>query len=126
APRSHQGGHRAPRPLRVAAAGPLQPGPHGSDALASRPGRVSSYGLRKRAHADRLPMRAESHGIGLALPGGPMRLQIRRTSIVFIVTLAAGLAFPLVAALHADFVATDPGVRGGPPGAGGPLPGVSR
>jgi CxxC motif-containing protein (DUF1111 family) len=55
-----------------------------------------------------------------------MRLQIGRTSIVLIVMLAAGLAFPLVAALHADFVATDPGVRGGPSGAGGPLPGASR
>ena len=55
-----------------------------------------------------------------------MHIQPRRTSTVLALILALGFAFPLVAALHADFVATDPGVRGGPPGAGGPLPGVSR
>src|SRR5207247_8608990 len=33
AARPHQGGHGAPRPLRLAPAGPLQPRPHGPDAL---------------------------------------------------------------------------------------------
>jgi len=54
---------------------------------------------------------------------GPTRRQIRRASAVSIFLLAVSLA--IVAALRADFVATDPGVRGGPPGAGGPLPGVA-
>jgi len=52
-----------------------------------------------------------------------MRRQIVRASAVSIFLLAVSLA--IVAALRADFVATDPGVRGGPPGAGGPLPGVA-
>jgi CxxC motif-containing protein (DUF1111 family) len=53
------------------------------------------------------------------------RLMIRSlTLIVFMI--APAVALPLVSALRADFVATDPGVRGGPLGAGGPLPGVGR
>jgi len=40
--------------------------------------------------------------------------------------LLAGLLLGLVSAPTADFVATDPGPRGGPPAAGGPLPGLNQ
>jgi CxxC motif-containing protein (DUF1111 family) len=54
-----------------------------------------------------------------------MHRQIGRTAAVLIVPLALVLALARGAPLKADFVAADPGVRGGPPGAGGPLPGLS-
>jgi CxxC motif-containing protein (DUF1111 family) len=45
---------------------------------------------------------------------------------VVVIPLAVGFVLALVAALSAEFTATDPGTRGGTPGAGGPLPGLSR
>ena len=44
---------------------------------------------------------------------------------VVVIPLALGVVLALVAALSADLTATDPGIRGGAPGAGGPLPGLS-
>src|SRR2546428_382569 len=45
---------------------------------------------------------------------------------VVVIPLAVGLVLALVAALSAEFTATDPGTRSGAPGAGGPLPGLGR
>ena len=53
-----------------------------------------------------------------------MSRQARRSFTVIVFLIALGVALPLVSALRADFVATDPGVRVRPPSAGGPLPGV--
>jgi len=54
-----------------------------------------------------------------------MRSQTSRTAAVLILPFTVLLALPRGAALRADSMATDPGVRGGPAGAGGPLPGTS-
>ena len=45
--------------------------------------------------------------------------------LVMIVSALALLPFTMVMLLEAQFSASDPGVRGGPPSAGGPLPSVS-
>ena len=55
-----------------------------------------------------------------------MSRQILRSYAALFLLLAVSLSLPLTSALRADFVATDPGVRGGPPAAGGPLPGIGR
>ena len=55
-----------------------------------------------------------------------MSRQMLRSYAALFLLLAVSLSLPLTSALRADFVATDPGVRGGPPGAGGPLPGIGR
>lgn len=44
-----------------------------------------------------------------------------KTAVFVLVVLLLGMA----AMLEAEFVAQDPGVRGGPPGAGGPIPGLT-
>src|SRR2546427_8609035 len=55
-----------------------------------------------------------------------MRSPIGRSAPISIIALAVSLLLARIAVLKADFVATDPGVRGGAPSAGGPLPGLSR
>jgi CxxC motif-containing protein (DUF1111 family) len=53
-----------------------------------------------------------------------MRSRTGRAAVL-ILPITVLLALPRGAALRADLLATDPGVRGGAPGAGGPLPGTS-
>ncbi len=49
---------------------------------------------------------------------GPRLLLLR-------ITLTSALVFGAALVLKSQFAASDPGVRSGPPGAGGPLPGLS-
>ncbi len=55
-----------------------------------------------------------------------MRHHSRRCLVVVSLLLFTAPLVILVRVPTADFVATDPGPRGGPPGAGGPLPGLSE
>ena len=55
-----------------------------------------------------------------------MHRSVNPRARVVVIPVAFGLVLAVVAALSADFTATDPGIRGGAPGAGGPLPGLRR
>src|SRR6266849_4117367 len=50
-----------------------------------------------------------------------MRNASHRPLVLGSLVMLAALLVVLIRVLQADFVATDPGPRGGPPGAGGPL-----
>ena len=54
-----------------------------------------------------------------------MRNASHRPLVLGSLVMLAALLVVLIRVLQADFVATDPGPRGGPPGAGGPLPDLS-